>query len=214
MIRGYSEQYLDDAQKILGEAFDYAFYSCKVYPDTFMEMFLSSGLAKEFANGSPRLVSGISGTELAISVLKDYITSFPGPRTYFDFSPEYWAGWILAYYQWYTGRSFENIHQYISMETIIKMYSPLHEAPEEKFVETVNKIIESEMKKSKDYSRLQTQRKYAGLTQKELSEKAEVNLRTLQQYETKAKDINKTAGETLLRLSKVLGCQIEDILEL
>ena len=60
---------------------------------------------------------------------------------------------------------------------------------------------------------LQTQRKISGYTQKELAEKVGVNLRTLQQYEIRAKDINKAAGTTLLALSKVLGCRVEDLLE-
>ena len=51
------------------------------------------------------------------------------------------------------------------------------------------------------------------LTQKELSEKAGVNLRTLQQYEIRAKNINRAAASTLMALSKTLGCRIEDLLE-
>lgn len=38
-------------------------------------------------------------------------------------------------------------------------------------------------------------------------------MRTLQQYEIRAKNINKAAGATLLALSKVLGCRVEDLLE-
>ena len=45
------------------------------------------------------------------------------------------------------------------------------------------------------------------------NKKSGVNLRTLQQYELKAKDINKAATTTLLALSKTLGCKIEDLLE-
>ena len=29
---------------------------------------------------------------------------------YQDKSPEYWSGWALAYYQWYTGKTFSKIH--------------------------------------------------------------------------------------------------------
>ena len=42
---------------------------------------------------------------------------------------------------------------------------------------------------------------------------ASVNLRTLQQYENRSKDIGKAAGSTLLALSRVLGCRMEDLLE-
>ena len=54
-------------------------------------------------------------------------------------------------------------------------------------------------------TKLQELRKNIGYSQRELAEKSGVNLRTLQQYELKAKDINK-AATTLLALSKTLGC--------
>jgi transcriptional regulator with XRE-family HTH domain len=95
------------------------------------------------------------------------------------------------------------------MQGIEKLYSTLHEASEEKFVDTVNAII-----RNKDLpTRLQTQRKISGYSQRELAQKVGVNLRTLQQYEIRAKDINKAAAVTLLALAKSLGCQIEDLLE-
>ena len=47
----------------------------------------------------------------------------------------------------------------------------------------------------------------------ELAENFSVNLRTLQQYGIRAKDINKVAGTTLLALAKVLGCCVEDLLK-
>ncbi|MDD4295630.1 MAG: helix-turn-helix transcriptional regulator [Ruminiclostridium sp.] len=52
-----------------------------------------------------------------------------------------------------------------------------------------------------------------GYSQRALAEKVGVNLRTLQQYEIRAKDINKAARATLLSLAKVLGCRVEDLLE-
>ena len=40
-----------------------------------------------------------------------------------------------------------------------------------------------------------------------------MNLRTLQEYDSRAMDINRATGGTLLALSKALGCQVEDLLE-
>ena len=62
-------------------------------------------------------------------------------------------------------------------------------------------------------TRLQRRRKDCGITQRELSEKSGVNLRTIQQYERRSKDINKAAGATLRALSIALSCRIEDLLE-
>lgn len=50
------------------------------------------------------------------------------------------------------------------------------------------------------------------LTQRELAEKSGANLRALQQYESGSKDVNK-AAETVRALSRVFGCQMEDLLE-
>lgn len=211
MICAYDNQYLDDAMKCLGEAMDYAANGCQMDMDDFLNLFISTGYAKQFAAGAPKYVSGVSGTELVMDVLTKSNTGsvFPQAQIDYDYSPQYWCGWILAYYQWYTGRSFKEIQKYIAMQEIEKLYPALHEASEKKFVDTVNRMI----RKKNLPTRLQAQRKISGYSQRELSEKVGVNLRTLQQYEIRAKDINKAASATLLALSKALGCRMEDLLE-
>lgn len=211
MTHAYAESYLNDAMENLGEAFDYAVNACMIDIETFMGLFISSGYANLFGKGVPKVVSGLSGTELVMEVVNKAGTfySFPKPQVEYDYSPEYWCGWILAYYQWKTGRTFKDIEVNLSVTEILKMYPTLHEASEDKFVDTANAII---LRKN-NTTRLQRQRKQCGLTQKELSEKSGVKLRTVQQYEMKAKDINKAAVSTVLALSNVLGCRIEDLLE-
>lgn len=211
MIHAYDEQYLDDAMRCLGEAMDYAANSCQVNMDSFLELFIGTGYAEQFAAGVPKYVSGVSGTELVMDVLTKSGTDidFPQAQIDYDYSAQYWCGWILAYYQWYTGRRFKDIQKYITMQEIEKLYPTLHETSEKKFVDTVNRMI----RKKNPPTRLQAQRKICGYSQRTLSEKVGVNLRTLQQYEIRAKDINKAAGSTLLALSKVLGCRVEDLLE-
>ncbi len=211
MIRAYDEVYLDDAMKCLGEAMDYAANSCQMDMDRFLELLIGTGYAKQFAAGVPKYVSGMSGTELVMDVLTKSGTAIDYPQASidYDYSPQYWCGWILAYYQWYTGRSFMEIQKHITMREIEKLYPTLHEASEKKFVDTVNRRI----RKKNPPTRLQAQRKISGYSQRELAEKVGVNLRTLQQYEIRAKDINKAAGVTLLSLAKVLGCRVENLLE-
>lgn len=211
MIHAYDSQYLDDAMKCLGEAMDYAANNCQINMDRFLVLFIGTGYAEQFAAGVPKYVSGVSGTELVMDVLtkSGTLTDFPQAQIDYDYSPQYWCGWILAYYQWYTGRSFKDIAKHITMKEIEKLYPPLHEASEKKFVDTVNRTI----RKKNLPTRLQDQRKISGYSQRELAEKVGVNLRTLQQYEIRAKDINKAAGTTLLALAKVLGCRAEDLLE-
>ncbi|MCH5210826.1 MAG: helix-turn-helix transcriptional regulator [Oscillospiraceae bacterium] len=211
MIHAYDERYLDDAMRNLGEAADYAANACKMNLQKFFDLFVVTGFATQFGNGVPKIISGLSGTELVHEIIvKSRIEQeLPEVQTAYDCSPEYWCGWIIAYYQWNTGRTFKDIFKNISAKEIEKLYPTLHEAAEEKFVDVVNAIIERKTKTTK----LQELRKNIGYSQRELAEKSEVNLRTLQQYELKAKDINKAATSTLLALSKTLGCKIEDLLE-
>lgn len=210
-MHAYDELYLDDAMKCLGEAMDYAVNSCNIKMDDFLDLFIATGIARQFAVGSPKYISSLSGTELTMRILtfSNVDIDFPNPQIEYEYSKEYWCGWILAYYQWYTGRTFKDIKKYVSMEEIEKLYFTLHEADETKFVNTINHKINCQIRTT----RLQTQRKICGYSQRELANKVGMSLRTLQQYEIKAKDINKAAGITLLAISRVLGCQIEDILE-
>ena len=63
-------------------------------------------------------------------------------------------------------------------------------------------------------SKLKEARERAGLTQKELSERSGVNLRTVQNYEQGYKDINKAQGLSLYKLAKALDVTMEDLIEL
>lgn len=210
-MHAYNEMYLGDAMRNLGEAFDYAVNACHLGADDFFSLFVATGFADSFGHGSPKLVAGLSGTELVMETVTKagLVISWPEPQTEYGCSPEYWCGWILAYYQWKTGRSFRSIHESISMQDIVKLYPILHEAAEDKFVDTANSIIARNSK----VSRLQRQRKTCGYSQRELAEKSGVNLRTLQQYELRTKDIGEASVRTVMALASALGCQIEALLE-
>lgn len=211
MMGAYNKYYLDDAMNNLGEAMDYAVNSCGISMDEFLDHFIVGGFAFLFGNGTPQIVCGVSGTELVCNVLKKsgLLSDFPKPRIVYDFSIEYWCGWVLAYYQWYTGKSFKNIQSHISMAEIEKLYPTLREASEDKFVDTINAMIEKENKNT----HLQMIRRACGYSQKLLAQKSGVTLRSIQQYEQRAKDINKAAASSLYALAQTLGCNIEDLLE-
>lgn len=211
MIHAYDKQYLEDAMRNLGEALDYAVNDCCMEMDEFMDMFIAGGLAAQFGSGVPKYISGMSGTELVWEVVgrSGRVRELPEAKPEYSCSREYWCGWILAYYQWYSGRSFKNIRQQISMQEILTLYPALHEAAEEKFVDTINRRIQRKALPTQ----LQVLRKTMGYSQKALAEKSGVSLRMIQQYEQRAKDINKAAGMNLLALSQALGCRVEDLME-
>lgn len=212
MKPAYNEIYLEDAMENMGEMIDYAVNVCHMDIEEFWKLFLSSGLAEEFEKGSPKAVSGTSGTEMVYQVFDKAGMNdkeFPIQIEYAR-SREYWSGWILAYYQWLTGKSFKDIYKGLSMEELQRLYPTLHEASEEKFVEVANRIIAANTKSTK----LQALRKSSGYSQSELAARSGVNKRMIQQYEIGAKDINKAAGMTLLALARVLGCEVEELLEI
>ena len=56
-------------------------------------------------------------------------------------------------------------------------------------------------------------RKRAGISQSILAEETGIPVKTIQQYEQRRKDINKAQVEYVVRLSKALCCEPQDILE-
>ena len=211
MLHAYDETYLDDAMRNLGEAVDYAVSNCGMTADGFMDLFVTGGIAEQFGAGVPKYVSGMSGTELVLETVAEsgLECNFPEPEPEYACSSEYWSGWILAYYQWYTGMSFKKIRQCISMTEILRLYPTLHEAPEEKAIE----VFDIMMRRNDTATQLRTLRRLLGYSQRMLAEKSGVSLRMIQQYEQGAKDINKASGESLVALSRALGCRMEDLLE-
>lgn len=207
----YSELYLSDAKKSLALMFDYAVYDCGHNIDWMADLFLKSGYAKRFERGNPAVVGGMSGVELARKIIdkiynKDLDVEAAQP---IDKTPEYWAGWALADYQWYSGYRFSDIFEKVKMSDIVNMYHPYHEMSIEHFYEAMDKRMQQEVYETK----LKRIREAAGLSQSELAEKSGVSLRSIQMYEQRNNDIDKAQGHTLYKLSVALGCDIEDLLE-
>ncbi len=210
--RGYIKEYLKDAMNNLGDATDYAVNYCDISINEFFSLFISSGIAYEFENGNPKFVAGMSGKELFFKIIENTGKEISIQEKEIDdysLSRQYWCGWIIAYYQWFSGYSFKKIFNFITGEELEKLYPTLHEADEHKFVDVLNKII----KNRKKVSNLQYYRKLAKLSQSKLSLKAGVKTKTLQEYEIGGRSINKASVQTLVLLSKALNCQITDLLE-
>ena len=210
-IRAYDELYLSSAQNILGHAVDFAVMTLEIEPNVFGNALAVSASGKQFAQGNPRYVAGMNGCELAREVLDDVKISYPdvADAMYLDKSPEYWAGWALAYYQWQTDISFMEIMKAISLDYIIGMYLVYHEMDIEKFVEQMNQL----MKAAYSHTRLRRHWDNCRMSQAELAEESGVPLRQIQLFEQGQRDINKTAAVTLYKLSKALCCRMEDLLE-
>lgn len=211
MTPAYSELYLEDAMRTLGESFDYAI-ECKLTLGDFVSLFIATGYARRFEHCEPAVVSGMSGIELTMAVLHKMgwnYEKFPEVKAKYHFSHEYWCGHILAYYQWSRGLTFKEIFDHISIEEIRGLYNPLHEASEERAAYSFDRIISS-----RRVNKLSKMRKLNKITQKELSERSGVSLRSIQQYEIGAKDINKASALSVRNLANALHCEVEDLLSI
>ena len=211
MIRAYHKVYLDKARTNLGRMLDFATYDLGYDPSAFFDLFMNSGLAERFGKGEFTLTVGMSGVELAYRVLEltKHQVEFPKPKYTADRSPEYWAGWALAYYQWETAMSFVEILESIPLDDIIRMYSPYHEMDIRHFCDRMNELYRA----ANPETRLKQIRRRADLSQSELAEMSGVPVRTIQQYEQRQKSINKANAEHLIMLARALHCSAEELIE-
>ena len=210
-IRAYQEIYLTRAQNRLGDAFDYAINSCLIPGSVFTKLFAASSISKRMENGEPAYLAGKGGIEIASEILYETTGKIPEskPQEHFGRSPEYWIGWAICYYQWYSARSYNDIFQVLSFDDLKRMCYTLHEADITKFVD----IADEKMREYFSDTNLKRLRSAYGCSQSELAKQSGVSLRSIQMYEQKQKDINKASAISLYLISKVLGCSIENLLE-
>ena len=211
MTHAYQEIYLSKAQSVLGDAFDYAVNTCKYAGADFVKMFIASSVSRRMENGEPAYIAGKSGIEIVVEVVWETTGKevHIDPQEIFGRSKEYWIGWAVAYYQWYSGRKYSDIFKVVTFEDLQIMYYTLHEADITKFVD----IVDGRMKEYFPETNLKRIRTAYGCSQAELAKRSGVNLRSVQMYEQRNKDINKASVDTVYRLAKVLGCAIEDLIE-
>jgi len=210
-MRAYKETYLSHAAKTLGSMLEYAVNDCEMAGGLFLHMFITSGLAEQFERGNPKVIAGMSGVELAVQAIEAVTgvkaAAEPQERDYR--TPEYWVGWVLAQYQWYTAMSFAAVLRFLPFDDLMRMYTTLHEADITKFYMTADAIRAREFPQIN----LKRIREAAGMSQSQLAGEAGVSLRSIQMYEQRNKDVNKAQAITLAKIARALGCEIEDLLE-
>ena len=211
MTHAYRKTYLDSAAKSFGSMMDYAVNDCDIDGCMFLHMFISSGLAHKFEHGNPKVVAGMNGVDLATEVIIKTTGNAPKavPAMSEYRTPEYWGGWALAHYQWYTARKFSSILRFMPFSDILNMYCSLHEADITKFYEAADEIYTN----ARPQTNLKRIREVAGLSQSKLSVEAGVSLRSIEMYEQRSKDINKAQALTVVKIARALGCEVEDLME-
>lgn len=208
MTKGYEHFYLNKVSKKLGNMLHDAVYGYGYDGGEFLWQFIQSKIASEIENGNPKYIAGKSGIEILLEVRERVTGSEPQYLMVekYDRSDMYWIGWILAKYQWYSGRSFKEILKVIPFDDLLALYSTLHEEDERKSYEVFERRFENQK------TNLSCIRKMRDITQEELAEISGVSVNTIRAYERKSKDIGKAQVDILIKLSNGLKCTIEDLL--
>lgn len=209
MIRAYDECYVEHARQTFGVMLDVAVGELHRDLREFYDIFLVNRLSKSFGIGDASVIAGRSGIELACDILglEDERRQIVLPM---NRSPEYWTGWAVAYYQWYSGIPFQRLDHEVPIERIRDMYFPYHEMDILQFVDRMNELRHT----NRCVTYLKLLRENINMTQRELSEQTGIPLKTIQQYEQGQKNINKAQTEYVIRLARVLCCEPEQLLEM
>jgi hypothetical protein len=190
-MNAYKETYLNNAADAFGNMMNYAVNDCELDGDVFLHMFVTSGIAEKFGRGNPKIIAGMSGFDLANKVIQRVMGEVPivKPADITDYrTPEYWAGWALAKYQWHSARSFSSILRALPFSEILNRYNPLHEADISKFY----LVADNSIAEANTQINLRRLREAMGLSQAQLAKEAQ--------------------AITIAKLSRVLGCEMEDLL--
>ncbi len=191
------------AQCKLASMFELAVYQENLTVDDFGEKFINSPLSKAFEEANPIYLAGKSANELLGLVLNKQIEE---TEQNMIASPEYWIGWVLAYTQWYTCKTFNEIISAYPCSKLLLNYFPYHEMDMTEIV----KLIQSQLSTESSLKQVRKKRK---LSQSELSKISGVSLRAIKAYEQGKLDIAKAQGETLYKLAKTLDCSMEDLIK-
>ena len=218
-MHAYSQSYLSDARENMAEMTWFVDRHTTLELDAFWLLFIASGLAREFAHGSPRALAGRSGVELAAEVFDRMGIAYDPEEVRlrvredescaFGRTPAYWCGWVLAFYQWHSGLSFRRIHAEASFEWLLRAYPTLHETSELHVAQVLDERLGAQGRQRA----LKQLRLASGLSQSQLARAAGVGIRAIQQYEQGSKDINKAAVSTVVALARTLHCEVEELLE-
>lgn len=130
----YPEEFVESAQNVLGEAFDWVVNTCGDSLARFADRFAQSPVGALFEQGAPKYTMGVNGAELANAVMQslDLAPYEQEPEFWMDKSAEYWTGYMLALYQWSKGISFRDILAQIGVDKLMGLYDLGHEQDESK----------------------------------------------------------------------------------
>lgn len=204
MVYAYEEKFITPIAEILGEIFQKA--AC-------IEGFEINKFAQKFAKSEIAHAIEYGNVEYLMSEkIGEDITNLICSESEFDIEDvnksnvqEYWVGYILVYIQRAVRRSFKEIFALYSCNRLLTDYDVYNEMNPLEIVKKIKQYI-SVGNKLKQF------RERGKMNQLELSNKSNVTVKNIKAYEDGTVDISKAQGDTLFRLSRALGCTIEELL--
>jgi len=212
MTNAYDRAYLLRARQSLGRMLDFACHGLGYSARGFWDMFLGSGVAASFGDGDVRFIAGMSGYELAYEVLDrcgEKYRRMVDPSPPDGKSPEYWAAWSAAHYQWFRGLDFPRINAVAPIDDIVAMYHPYHEMDVSQFCDEMDRLYRLKFPERN----LKRIRLNVGMSQSALAERSGVSVRTIQELEQGRKDVNRAGIDTLMPLAAALSVNVEALVE-
>lgn len=209
-MNAYNEIYLEDNMTTVGAMLDYAVNVCGEDIGLFYARFLASGIAAQLARANPAYL-GRSGSELARLVAERTGPRLPDESSFIDTgSPEYWAGWTLAYVSWYLNIDYSVLQACgIGIAEMLSRYPSLHEADLSKSVAFVREAVRKSVQAR---SPLKAARENAGFTQEALAEMSGTSKSAIRSYEQQQRRLASASAETVRSLQQATGCDVNHLL--
>ena len=202
MVYAYEEKYLTTIAEIVGDIFRKATCIEDFEIDRFAQEFAKSKVAHAIEYGDlDYLISEEIEDDIA-----SLICSEPNKEYCEDInSREYWVGYILVFIQRAVRRSFKEIFALYLCSRLLRDYDTYGDMDPIEMVKKIKQYISMSNK-------LKQFREKKKMTQQELANNSHVTVKNIKAYEDGTVDISKAQGDTLFRLSRALGCTIEELL--
>lgn len=202
MVYAYEEKYLTTIAEIVGDIFRKATCIEDFEIDRFAQEFAKSKVAHAIEYGD---LDYLMSEEIEDDIAS-LICSEPNKEYCEDInSREYWVGYILVFIQRAVRRSFKEIFALYLCSRLLKDYDTYGDIDPIEMVKKIKQYISMSNK-------LKQFREKKKMTQQELANNSHVTVKNIKAYEDGTVDISKAQGDTLFRLSRALGCTIEELL--
>lgn len=207
IYRSYDKNYIDQVKRSMGDMMQYACLDNHYNPDSFFKMFLDSGIARKIEIGDTSIIAGKSGIEIA-----DMVFEANGLEAMFEpvwdnsYSEYYWAGYMLALYQWYTSKRFEDIWKYMSITKLLSRYEKLHQINYMYALDEIDEMVKNENKLPLNILRIAR-----GLSQVQLAKRANMDISQIQRLEYGERKVENLTLKTAINLANALNVDVKDI---